>query len=106
MKTIILIFLTCLVRFTTLIASPMSGIYTINPSGSGTKNFTSFTSAVKMLNDSGVNGAVFFNITDGYYNEQIEISKISGASASNTITFQSQSKDSTKVILDWKKTGS
>ncbi|MCX6352166.1 MAG: PKD domain-containing protein [Bacteroidetes bacterium] len=78
------------------------GSFTI---GGISPDFNTFSNAINYLNKQGVCGAVTFNIRDGYYNEQIEIGSIKGASASNTITFQSQSKDSTKVTLDWKNTG-
>ncbi|MCX6350502.1 MAG: T9SS type A sorting domain-containing protein [Bacteroidetes bacterium] len=80
-------------------AVPMDGIYTIDPSGSGSKNFTTFTKAIKMLTDSGISGKVIFNIANGKYYESIELFPIKGASKTQTITFQSLSKDSTKVII-------
>ncbi|MCX6350770.1 MAG: PKD domain-containing protein [Bacteroidetes bacterium] len=80
-------------------AAPMNGTYTIDPSGSGSKNFTTIKAAVKQLTDSGVNGAVIFSIANGTYTEQVSIKGFSGASASNLVTFTSASGDSSKVIL-------
>jgi len=88
----------------TTISSPlcvqMSGVYTINPLGSGGSNFTSFTAAVNELECAGINSPVTFNVADGFYNEQVYISTILGASASNTVVFQSASHDSSKVTIE------
>ena len=77
----------------------MSGTYTINPSGSGATNFTSFTAAVSQLYCAGISGPVVFKVSSGTYNEQITLSAITGASSSNTVTFQSASGDSSTVSL-------
>ncbi|MCX6352219.1 MAG: PKD domain-containing protein [Bacteroidetes bacterium] len=82
-------------------SAKLSGTYTIDASGSGSTNFTTFGAAIKQLKDSGVNGAVIFKIADGTYTEKISIPAISGTSATNTITFTSASNDSTKVILTY-----
>ncbi len=48
-----------------------------------------------------------FNVADGTYNERVTISQaIDGASAVNTITFQSQSLDSTAVVITYQSTTS
>lgn len=88
-----LLFILC----STLSYAQMSGVYTINPSGSGTKNYKTFTAAVSALNSSGVNGAVTFNVSNNSYNEQIEFKYVSGSSTSNTISFKGS--DSSKVRL-------
>jgi polyisoprenoid-binding protein YceI len=38
----------------------LSGSYTIDPNGTGTNNYTSFSAATSALSTSGVNGAVTF----------------------------------------------
>lgn len=76
-----------LVASVAAIAQPMSGVYTINPTGSGTTNFTSFGAAVTALTTNGVSGPVTFNVSAATYNEQVTIPPITGASATNTITF-------------------
>ena len=90
-----------LLFFSAANATGLSGTYTIDPAGSGSTNYTSFRLAVKDINKRGVTGPVVFNVADGWYNEYIEIDKDSGASATNTIIFQSASGDSTKVTLDY-----
>lgn len=89
----------------------LSGAYTINPTlAASATNYQSFHSAITDLdsgkrydggtaNGSGVKGRVVFNIAAGSYEERLNITYISGSSATNTITFQSDSKDSTKVLL-------
>lgn len=76
----------------------MSGTYTIDPAGSGSTNFTSFTSAVTALNSNGLCGAVTFNVASGTYTEQVALGTILGASATNTVTFQGQSDSSLVVV--------
>ena len=77
-------------------ASALNGTYTI---GGSSPDFSSFNDAVSNLTFRGVCGAVTFNIADGTYNESISIPLINGTSKTNTITWQSTSKDSSKVIL-------
>lgn len=54
--------------------------------------------AVNALVNGGVSGAVVFNIRPGTYEEQVIIPEISGASSSNTITFQSETGIAEDVI--------
>jgi len=86
----------------------LSGINTINPSGtnfSGNpngvsgKNYTSFKNAVIALRTYGISSQVTFNIDSGSYNEQIVIPPINGASSTNKIIFQSANNDSTSVCI-------
>ncbi|MCF8297939.1 MAG: right-handed parallel beta-helix repeat-containing protein [Saprospiraceae bacterium] len=74
----------------------MSGIYTI---GGTTPDFSTFTDAVIALITKSVCGPVTFNVANGTYSETGSIPEINGASASNTITFQSASGDSSAVII-------
>jgi len=82
------------------ITPALTGTYTINPAGgSGSSNFTSFTSAVNYLNANGVCGPVVFNVNKGTYNEQVSLNNVQGSSSSNTITFDGG--DSTKTIITY-----
>jgi PKD repeat protein len=76
----------------------LSGSYTI---GSGTGyDYASPAAAASALASVGVNGAVTFSITDGTYSGQVSLnSAVSGASATNTITFKGANADSSKVII-------
>ncbi|MBL4578699.1 MAG: right-handed parallel beta-helix repeat-containing protein, partial [Flavobacteriales bacterium] len=79
----------------------MSGNYTI---GGVTPDYSTFSLAVTDLVNGGVCGPVVFNVRDGFYNEQISISNVTGTSGTNTVTFQSESSDSTLVILTFTPT--
>jgi len=75
----------------------MSGNYSI---GGAISDFNSFGQAINALKLRGVCGATIFNISDGTYRESPIIKTIPGAGPINTITFQSKSGDSSKVILE------
>ncbi|HPD64060.1 MAG TPA: PKD domain-containing protein, partial [Bacteroidia bacterium] len=79
----------------------MSGTYTI---GGTSPDFASFNAAVTALSTQGICGPVVFNVRNGVYTEQVVIPSITGSSATNTITFQSESNDSTKVTLQYSAT--
>ncbi len=76
----------------------LAGTYIIGPSSS---DFLNFTEAVNSLKNAGIDGPVIFNVQSETYTEQISIPEITGASETNTITFQSQTGDSTDVILTY-----
>ncbi len=76
--------------------SPMSGTYTV---GTAPSDFLTVKAAIDSLNNCGINGAVTFNIKSGTYNAQYILNEVFGSSATNTITFQSQTGDSTDVVL-------
>ena len=77
----------------------LSGNYSI---GGATSDYATFGDAVQSLKSNGVDGPVVFSIEAGTYEEQIRIPQIQGASAVNTITFQSLSGDSADVVLQYK----
>lgn len=81
-----------------LLAQPLNGSYTI---GGTTPDYTTLTNAVTALTSNGVNGPVIFNIASGTYTEHVSIPVITGASATNTITFQSASLDSSTTIISY-----
>jgi len=64
-------------------------------------DYETFTDAVIDLISIGVSAPVTFYIASETYTEQIVIPEITGASETNTITFQSESGDSTDVILTY-----
>ena len=84
----------------------LSGTYTIDPNGSGTTNYTTFTAALSDLATNGVSGPVTFNVASGTYTEQITFGAYSGASHVNTITFQSDPSNSTSPVLTFAPTSS
>ena len=75
------------------LSAQLSGSYTIGTGG----DYTTIQSAVTALSSSGVSGPVTFNIFSGVYTERVVIPEISGASATNTITIQSQAMSADSV---------
>lgn len=73
----------------------LGGSYTLGAGG----DFTTFTAARNALATYGVCGPVIFNVLNGTYTESLSIPEISGAGTQARIIFQSQSGDSTQVIL-------
>jgi hypothetical protein len=84
--------------FTT--GSPLSGIYTIDSSGSGNRNFMSFSNFANVINNKGVNGAVTVNVTANTYNDQFSLGNIMGSSSSNTVTIDGGSANNVRLIHD------
>ncbi|MCX8147745.1 GEVED domain-containing protein [Thermaurantimonas aggregans] len=64
-----------------------NGVYTINPSGSGPNNFTSFTAFANALACGSVTGPVTVNVApnSGPYTEQIVLPYVPGTSPTNKI---------------------
>ena len=83
------------------INSPMSGIYTINPNGSGTRNYISFGDAVNDMMIRTVYGPVTFMVSADIYNERLVLNPIPGASAVNTVTFTGAGTGSTNTTLTY-----
>lgn len=63
------------------------GTYTINASGAGASNFTSFSNFANVINTGGIAGALTINVApnSGPYTEQVLFNSIQGSSASNNI---------------------
>src|SRR5690349_13013619 len=72
----------------------LSGTYTICSSGC---NYAKFSTAVADLNSQGISGPVIFNVSAGTYNDYFTLNSVTGASATNTITFKGAGKNSTKL---------
>ncbi len=73
-----------------------AGTYTI---GGATPDFATLNDAVTELNNFGICGAVVFDIRTGTYNERFTLNEIAGASATNTITFRSETGIKTDVVI-------
>lgn len=78
-------------------AQPLSGNYTI---GGTNPNFATINAAVQQLDSVGISGPVTFWIRNGTYPEVLFIDSVNGASAVNTITFRSESGDSSAVVIN------
>jgi len=68
-------------------AAQLNGNFTIDPNGSGPKNYTSFAAAITALG-AGVSGPVVFHVASTTFKEKIFINPVSGTSPNNTVTFQ------------------
>ena len=79
----------------------LCGTYTI---GGTSPNFQTFNEAVSVLTNAGITCPVIFKVRNGTYNEQIEINPIPGSSTTNTVTFESESGDSSQVLI-WNQPG-
>lgn len=82
---------------------PFSGTFTI---GGSSPDYKTFNDAITALKSNSLCGPVTFKVRSGTYTEQITIPEISGASSTNTVTFTSESGDSTDVILQYGASGS
>ncbi|GAP69549.1 right handed beta helix region, partial [Bacteroidales bacterium 6E] len=83
---------------------PMSGVYTINASGIGERNFTTIQGAVDAMVLNGLGGSVVFEIAAGTYAEQVLIPDISGGSDVNTVTFESATGLASDVVIQYSAT--
>lgn len=77
-------------------AAPLCGTYTI---GGADGDFNSFGDVAEVLNSSGVTCPVTFLVRDGIYEEKFILGSIPGSSKDNTVTFRSETGDSTKAII-------
>ena len=80
------------------LVTPLCGEYTI---GGANPDFSTFSDAANALNIAGIVCPVVFKVRNGTYNEQIELGTILGNNAINTITFESQSGDSSLAVLNY-----
>jgi hypothetical protein len=79
----------------------MSGTFTI---GGTAPDYPSFAAAITDLNLNGVCGPVVYNVRSGVYTEQVSINAVAGTSATNTITFQSETGNKNDVRLTFAAT--
>jgi parallel beta-helix repeat protein len=79
--------------------SALSGPYYTLGSGG---DYDSISTALNDLSIYGISGPVTFNILAGTYDEPVALSQVYGASATNTITFQSADANADSVI--WENT--
>ncbi|MFM2207792.1 MAG: hypothetical protein RL213_1767 [Bacteroidota bacterium] len=80
---------------------PLSGTYTV---GGSSPNYSRITNAVTALTTYGISGPVTFNMRPQVDTVRFTIPAITGSSATNTITFQSENGDSSSVILRFTST--
>ncbi|MBW8048926.1 MAG: T9SS type A sorting domain-containing protein [Cytophagales bacterium] len=78
--------------------TPLIGVYTI---GGTSPDYATFTLAVSDLNLRGIAGVVTFNARPGTYIEQVVVLPISGSNSADTVVFQSETGDSSSVIMTY-----
>lgn len=81
-------------------SAQLNGVYTI---GGASPNYPTLSSAITALNVLGVSGPVTFNIRTGSYsgsNWQGQINTVTGASATNRITFRAESGNKADVTIN------
>ena len=96
--------------FQVVACTPLAGNYTINKNAAASAtNFTSFNTLAQLLNSCGISGPVTFTVAanSGPYTESLNLINVTGASATNTITFEGNgntltSADAAVVKLDRK----
>lgn len=76
----------------------LNGVYTI---GGTSPDFTNFSMAVDALHDYGILDSVLFKVRDGVYTQFLEFDEIEGIDDLDDIVFESESKDSSKVVLQY-----
>ena len=83
----------------------LNGTYTV---GGASPDYSTLSAAISALNSSGVNGPVDFVIRDGSYSGTSWrgiINNVSGASATNRITFRSQGGNKNSVTISANSSG-
>ena len=84
------------------IASLQAGLSGIKTIGGASPDFATFADAVTAMNTFGLCGSVIFDVRDGVYNEQIDLSSANFATdATNNVTFRSESGDASLVTLSY-----
>jgi len=98
LKRALIPMLVALVAAFPALAQPLSGTYTV---GGASPNYASLSAAITAVNNNGVVGPVVFNIRSGAYTgttAQGTLGTITGANATNTVTFQAESGPGTVTL--------
>lgn len=95
-RKLTLLFMGLVIFGLTASKAQLAGSYTI---GGATPDFATVVDAATALTTQGVSAPVTFNIRDGVYTGKVVLTAITGASFTNTITFQSENADSTLVTI-------
>lgn len=80
----------------------LNGNYTIDASiPTSSTNFQTFNAVASALSCGGVTGPVKFNVATGTFNEQVNLSLITGSSSTNTVTFDGGTGNAATRILTY-----
>jgi hypothetical protein len=96
MKTA-LVFLAAFSLLVGVSAAQLSGSYTVDPNGSGPRNYTSLTAAVSALGN-GVSGPVTFDVKPVTFTGMLVVTPVPGVTSVNTVTFVTQG--TTPAVID------
>lgn len=89
------------------IASLEAGLSGIKTIGGTTPDYATFGDAINAMNTYGLCGSVIFDVRDGIYNEQLNLSAANiTTDATNNVTFRSENGDASLVTLSFAGTGS
>lgn len=77
-------------------SAQLNGTFTI---GGTSPDYATLQAAATAAQAQGLNGPVIFNIRPGTYSGKVSMGQIPGVSSTNTVTFQSESGDSTSVVI-------
>ena len=81
-----------------VVQAALAGTFTI---GGASPDFATISDAASALTQFGLCGPAVFNIRSGTYNERVELDDIPGASATNTVTFQSETGNKADVTVTY-----
>lgn len=85
------------IALTPLLPAQLSGTYTLDPAGSGPRNFKTFLDLNYQLLSQGISGPVILEVADGRWLGPQEVLAPQGMSTTNTITLRA--KNPGKAIL-------
>jgi hypothetical protein len=88
------------VQYSAAALTPLNGTYTV---GTG-QTYTTINQAISAMRTNGISGPVIFQLASQTFNEQFVLPSISGSSATNTVTFQSQTGNPADVTLTFSAT--
>jgi hypothetical protein len=89
-------FVVCLTL--TGIPAQLSGYYTVDPTGTGSRNFKTLADAATLVTGQGVAGPVVFQVASATYVKEAVFGPITGTSALNTVTFRSATRHGAKSV--------
>ena len=78
-------------------AKPLCGVYII---GGLDPDFPDFRLTGQVLNVAGISCSVVFKVRDGEYNDNLLLIEVPGVSEEATITYESESGDSSKIVIN------
>jgi hypothetical protein len=79
---------------TTTATAQLSGAYTVDPGGTGPRNFPTFAAAAAALL-SGISGPCLFTVASTTFPEPVSLPAVKGASATATVVFRAQGTPAT-----------